>query len=386
MSRPFSAVAQKSLSSHVRRAGFTLIELLVVIAIIAILVSLLLPAVQQAREAARRSQCQNNLKQIGLAMHNYHGAFNTFPTARGGTQVDNATLYGAAPGATESSNSSRLAWTVGLLPYLDQTALWNQISKPLAVKADGTVQTPAFAPMGPRPWATTYGPWLVQVPALLCPTDGAPVVSQADTNYAVNWGDNGRGNGASNLTSPQSTNRGPFGYFAWRGLRDLRDGTTSTILVGEIGRGDGSRRYIGRVARNTGYSDSINLNPKANCLDIVSDVNDPGNYAASVTVMFDRGSRWIDGAASHSGFNTILPPNSPSCMQNNDDSGLGVISAGSHHSGGAQFVLGDGSVKFISETIDAGTQTAAVKTSGASNYGTWGALGTRDGGEVLGEF
>ena len=337
-----------------RRPGFTLIELLVVIAIIAILVSLLLPAVQQAREAARRSQCQNNLKQLGLAMHNYHSTYNSFPIGRGGTDGPN---YPGAAGGVEQ-NGGRLSALVVLTPFLDQTALWNQISKPLTYTHNGSQEL--AAPMGGRPWQEKYPPWRQQLPTLLCPSDGGPVPrnEEADTNYGLNWGDNGNGNG--DIIFENVDVRGMFGRQNAAAFRNMRDGTTSTLLMAEIGREDGSRLFQARYARQVGGSNfggAVHDNPNAGCLQRVIDEENPGFYDDDVNLGSNdqtRGTRWADGSAVFTGFNTVFPPNGPSCMENNDDSGDGVMSAGSYHSGGAQVVFGDGSVKFISETIDTG--------------------------------
>ncbi|QDT14757.1 DUF1559 family PulG-like putative transporter [Alienimonas californiensis] len=371
------------------RSGFTLIELLVVIAIIAILVSLLLPAVQQAREAARRSQCQNNLKQLGLAMHNYHSTYKVFPAGKGGTQVT------VGSDISTQSNQGWAGYLIPLLPYMDQTALWNQISRPLDTNGDGT---PDYAAGGPKVDNDSYPPWKNQIATLLCPTDGAQPTGVADTNYAANWGDNGAGNNTNNL----SQSRGMFAGAAsanprlHMGLRDARDGTVNTILIGEIGRDNGSKAFQGGyvvpsslTATNGSFAD-----PVANCVDVVSDPNNPGTYLDTVTYSTSRGSIWTAGGAGATGFNTILPPNSPSCQGEPDGTdtwrgfvyGRGIFSAGSYHTGGAQFVMCDGSVTFISETIDAGNQSAATPTKGKSPYGTWGALGSRNGGEVTGEF
>ncbi|NNJ25211.1 DUF1559 domain-containing protein [Alienimonas chondri] len=354
-----------------RRAGFTLIELLVVIAIIAILVSLLLPAVQQAREAARRSQCQNNLKQLGLALHNYHSTYKSFTIGRGGT----------------SDNRGRLSGLVGLSPYMDQTALWNQISRPSLLNSNGTTRAAdnPWPAMGPVPWNENYAPWATVTATLLCPSDGARVTNEADTNYAVNWGDNGDGNDDVFGTNPRV--RGMFGRVYPSSLRDMRDGTTSTLLMSEIGRGQGTRHYQSGFARD--LTREIFNDPEANCSDVVADPNNPGFYNPSANVRRgdqERGTRWADGSAVFTGFNTILPPNGPSCIHNGGDSSDGIMSAGSYHSGGVQVVFGDGSVKLISETIDVGNQNAQTVRSGKSPYGTWGALGSRDGGEVENEF
>ena len=373
-----------------RRVGFTLIELLVVIAIIAILVSLLLPAVQQAREAARRSQCQNNLKQIGLAMHNYHSTYNTFPSGSGGT-VGIGSDGNRDNNATPRANGNTLSFLPPLTPYLDQDALWGAISKP----------TGGEQAMGPDTWRGSYEPWATQISVLLCPSDGSQVTAgnPADTNYAANWGDNGR-NGRS--TNP-SQMRGMFiqtnvpnnnptkptgGHF---GLRDVRDGTTTTVLVSEIGRYNGTNAFQGLWAG--GQGPGIFDSPQS-CVTAVSDPANPGFYLASLkTAMADgrsqldtgrpRGTWWASATQQMSGFNTILPPNGPSCAQHGYEGGPGINTAGSFHSGGVQVVLCDGSVKFISETIDTGDLTKPNTTDGKSPYGVWGALGTRNAGELI---
>ena len=354
------------------RKGFTLIELLVVIAIIAILVSLLLPAVQQAREAARKAQCQNNLKQLGLALYNYESAFKTFPAGCAGTFVPD-------PGANpELANGNRLGWTIPLLPFLDQTALWNTISQG-APRPGAT--PPRWPKMGPVPWQGGYQPWDTQVASLLCPSDGANVAGRADTNYVACQGDNGRGNDQSN-----AANRGMFGRVVWRGVQDMRDGTVNTVLMSECGRFGGADNFQSRVIRNT--TDAV-ANPATNCVAAVVDPNNPGFYlparTAAGTNPINRGDQYAHGIVTITGFNTVLPPNGPSCSEGGDF-GNGVISAGSFHAGGVQVTMGDGSVRFIAETIDAGNQSAGPVTSGQSPYGVWGALGSRGGGEVKTDF
>lgn len=185
--------------SHFRhRPAFTLVELLVVIAIIGVLVGLLLPAVQAAREAARRMSCSNNVKQLGLAIHNYHAAYNQLPTHMSGTmpQTFNAAGNGNPLGNSTRApghNLSRLSIFVALLPFFEQQALWEQISQPSA-DPDGR----RFSAMGPNSERRLndhnshgfYAPWLTNVPTLRCPSDpGIGLPSQGRSNYSACLGD-----------------------------------------------------------------------------------------------------------------------------------------------------------------------------------------------------
>ena len=379
------------------RQGFTLIELLVVIAIIAILVSLLLPAVQQAREAARKAQCQNNLKQLGLAMHNYASTYKVLPAGSGGSAgpVGNP--------ASVMSNEGFLSAFPPLAPFLDQTALWDQMSQPLSTTFNGNPIT--YPPMGPWPamWnGNGYPPFNYQMATLLCPSDATPPVGAGDTNYAMSYGDNGTAFAENNVGFIQERGRGMFlGNWgrAWNAnlgqnlhtsFADARDGTTNTLLMSEIGRADrwdfrgGIARVGGLTDANGGYE-----NPRQNCLENPAhvDPNNPGKYLRTMSQQpdDDRGKSWATSYADVTGFHTIMPPNGPSCAPDGQwwaRRGKGMYSAGSYHSGGVQICLVDGSVQFISETIDTGDLTQTNPISGRSPYGTWGALGSRDGGEA----
>ncbi|QDT14848.1 DUF1559 family PulG-like putative transporter [Alienimonas californiensis] len=383
-------------SRPVGRSGFTLIELLVVIAIIAILVSLLLPAVQQAREAARRSQCQNNLKQIGLAMHNYHATYKIFPASMGGTtNVNSATTH----------NNGELSFFAALLPYLDQTALWNQLSKPLDADGDGTAEYPAFGTQPRGGSNLNYPPYRYQIATLLCPSDGTEAESAGDTNYGINHGDNGlsaeaaSGNRARGALRCRGMAGGLYQDCApfYVGLKDARDGTVNTLLLGEIARSESNRSYLGGAAENLSMAtvtvDNLVsfVNPQRDCIDKVQNPDDPGLYPASVGYEFSRGKAWPIGSAEYTGFTTITPPNGPSCLRltsptDGNRMGKGILAPTSYHTGGAQFGMVDGSVRFITENIDTGDLSKPTGGYGKSNYGTWGGLGSRAGGEVGGEY
>ncbi len=399
------------------RSGFTLVELLVVIAIIGVMVGLLLPAVQAAREAARRMSCSNNFKQIGLAIHNYHAAYNQLPTHGTGTNGGGAypqTVWAGDPTTGGGQNARSLSMFVGILPFMEQQALWEQISNPLRE----TGMTGSWNPMGPNPDLTNaYDPWMTEISGLRCPSDpgtGAP--AQGRTNYAACLGDS---NFRHETTSPSASGsissgsaemqRGSHrGMFVPRNrmvFRDVLDGLANTIMAGEIATdlGDldartdhvlwgGSSVTAPAVTNNDSYG-----NP-GGCRTLV-DSTRPQFWPASGTTSSDqrRGMKWACMYTRYSAFVTILPPNSPACMVHPTliERG-GTMSVSSRHQGGAHVIMGDGAVKFVTDSIEAGNSSAAppwffnsttTNLIGArSPYGLWGALGTRGAKETVGDF
>lgn len=348
------------------RSAFTLIELLVAIAIIAILIALLLPAVQQAREAARRTQCRNNLKQIVLAMHNYestHRAIAPYQPWDGPSGLYNSLVF--------------------LLPYMDQIPLYNQFNMSIAC------------------WDGTNGDlWTVAVPAFSCPSDSvANVGAAADNSYASNYGwprtstgINGERNVSSGnyaipngLTSIQphilpvdigwySSDTGGFPA-ASLGFGHCTDGLSNTIMYSERLRNNGTTHLIADVSDQR----SAYRNTTDEGIGTMSELVTRCRAMTSryKTLSNGRGYSWVDGFFDKGNvFTCLMPPNSRSCYFGGG-SGHGFydgdagITPSSQHPGGVLAGLGDGSVRFISDSID---------------LSIWWALGSRDGGEVNGEF
>ncbi len=318
-----------------RSQAFTLVELLVVIAIIGILVGLLLPAVQAAREAARRMQCSNNLKQLGLAMHNYESAYKKL--------VGGVGRFGCCWGT----------WQVGVLPYMEQSNLYN------------LYQNYGGSDPGPRYAATVnLNVTRSRIPSLTCPSDtpNAPILSVTSHNYAVNYGNTSFFQTQLPLTPPinflgapfmaytgSTSDDGPNGaaaaatftrfYGKHQSLASITDGTSNTLMVGEI------------------------LQGRQNDL---------------------RGFTWWGGA---SGFVTYMAPNSSApdvvtggncvslaanprmpCTTSTTASRPRMMGARSLHTGGVQVAYCDGHVSFISDSVD---------------YIVWNGVGTAAGGEVV---
>jgi prepilin-type N-terminal cleavage/methylation domain-containing protein/prepilin-type processing-associated H-X9-DG protein len=359
-----------------RFSGFTLVELLVVIAIIGILVGLLLPAVQAAREAARRMQCSNNLKQLGLALHNYASANReTFPHRIGG--IAEGTVPGLSP---------MIGALPRLLPFIEQNALYNMIDSP------GTYNGINFRAWGAMPSNANYTPWQTRVPSFLCPSD--PESSAVDRNlppksYVFSHGDFVGWWG-------EPATRGPFHvgvlYVSWASWKDagrvkfasITDGTSNTIAISEKAIPAAATRSI---RGGVGVVNAAVSKPNGQPVLCRSAVGPGGQFANGVTVGAFRSTSNSWSWAGRAEFSTIIGPNGPSCAEQNHD-WTGVLwTASSYHTGGVNSVFMDGSVRFVSDSIDTGnlaTRLGAVNQafSGPSAYGVWGALGSKDGGEV----
>ncbi|WP_442507709.1 DUF1559 domain-containing protein [Novipirellula sp. SH528] len=371
------------------RSGFTLVELLVVIAIIGVLVGLLLPAVQAAREAARRMSCSNNVKQLGLGMHNYHAAYNMLPMQSGGT-------HGKGTGP---SNRLMLSWLVGVLPFVEQQALWEQISNP-----NGT-----YPAMGGQTDDTNYLPWRTQVPAFRCPSD--PTQQTADfafTNYYACQGDAyfeqhhagindgsyiGSGDGTWGEAAGERWARGVFRTRHFTRFRDILDGTSNTIAAGEIVVDSNRHEVIATTMMNRGGNgcaapESYNIPAHIDPTRPQFTLNAGGNLWEG-TMRNSRGRRWQDGRSMYGNFHTIRPPNSYGVGRGWYDN-FGFSTAASRHQGGCHILMADGAVAFITSSIDSGDQnrTAPGCVGGGNDagmespYGVWGALGTKDSKET----
>jgi len=349
------------------RVGFTLVELLVVIAIIGILIALLLPAVQAAREAARRSQCTNNLKQIALAVHNYIDVYKVFPAL--GVRTCRGRYY---------------AWSMMILPYLEQKPLYDAIM--------AQAQSPD---MLPEPWHTTqnvpsspasWAPfvrqwWQIDIRTYVCPSD-QPIPNRQESPARLNYKGCVGDDYHQNHFRPDQNNRQNRGIFQcerYVGLEMVTDGTSNTIMLGEMVAGGYPDDIKGGVALNM-----TAWNPAA-CLARV----DPATKKLIPPVRADFrpvGGRAWDGRPYFTGFATLVAPNGPSCHWGGVDGNEHMGTASSFHPGGVNVAMADGAVKFISETIDVGNQAVDdVDTPGnrRSPWGVWGALGSAYGGESV---
>lgn len=398
-----------------KRLAFTLVELLVVIAIIAVLVALLLPAVQSAREAARRMSCGNNLKQIGLGMHNYHAAYRQLPIHGTGAtnELTNDTALADARNGTGFTRLE-LTYLVGLLPFVEQQMIWEQVSNPM-LESDGD-RWPAF---GPRPWQGNYPPWATEITTFRCASDpGVGVPALGRTNYAACTGDSfynaeegvtvwnittNRWQYESDSLAMQRSRCGLRGAFVTRKstmFSDIGDGLSQTIAVGEIATGLGQRdkRTISITNAKGGFVVVAN-NPRR-CFDLgYIDPQRPKFWASHANVygaVSERGFRWADFHTLQSQMNTILAPNSEVCLVGHSDT-YGIAPPSSYHPGGVHTLMCDGAVKFVTDSIEAGNSrtpsvycmaltalTNSVTPAGSpSPYGLWGALGTRASRETV---
>jgi prepilin-type N-terminal cleavage/methylation domain-containing protein/prepilin-type processing-associated H-X9-DG protein len=391
-----------------RRLGFTLVELLVVIAIIGVMVGLLLPAVQAAREAARRMSCGNNFKQIGLGIHNYHAAYDRMPKHGSGPKNVNRTDQWWNESTSVHEHLSAL---VGLLPFVEQQALWEQISNPFINNNPVVAGNASFPAFGYNPWKSVndniaggrnYTPWYTEVAGFRCPSDpGVGLPAAGRTNYAVCYGDtitrmhNGvYSNDNQNVrddASFRALSRGCFANFAQYRFRDVLDGLANTICMGEINTGLGDSDITTSAWSNGGIFD----NPRA-CRDASLISTTRPRFWAGTSSSQSRGFSWAGCAPGYTQINTILPPNTENCVNTGNNWFPGTYSPSSRHQGGCHVLMADGAVKFVTDSIEAGNSAAGPVIAGgtgtrapgsASPYGLWGSLGTRASKETItGDF
>ena len=347
--------------------GFTLVELLVVIAIIGILIALLLPAVQAAREAARRSACGNNMKQLGLAIHNYHDTYNAMPYL----QVD------AAVG-----RFTFVSGLVGLLPFIEQSALHDQIT---STSTFGGVTYPPYASYFGR--TTAYLPWVAMIPTYLCPSDpGAAERSSEGTgrnSYCFSVGD-WTPHSWSSGTRLMGT-RGPFAFRKNFNFRAVTDGLSNTIAMSERCLGVGGPRVKGGGVTN--QVGALDTDPTKNSpIVCMGTLGTGGMYRSGLTYFSSSGGGgwfWAAGFCGSTSINTILPPNGPTCGRTADWGEEIFVPPTSYHPGGVMVVWCDGAVSFISDTVNTGNLALGSVAVGPSPYGIWGALGSKDGMESV---
>ena len=345
-----------------RWLGFTLVELLVVIAIIGILVALLLPAIQAAREAARRTQCNNNLKQLGVALHNYHDIYKQFPIGSRNQDAAN----------TPTGNVWDAGWhrkgtpLVKLLPYVEQQPMYDALNTIADVDAQLFLQNsnPDMTPVGAFPFTGSNGV-RPQMPAYRCPSDPYVNVNNPPTNYAMNigaqampnqggacnlypgniFGNGATGHGSANTPIGVNSISGVFSRYDYGAkMAEITDGTSNTIAIGEILPKCGDHHRGGWFNSNALWTATTSPINYPTC------AGEPPGFA---------------------GFNVPAgsPPDVTSC--NGDSNWMTSQGFKSKHPGGAQFLFCDGSVHFLNEGMD---------------YRTYQRLGSKNEGEPLGNF
>ncbi|MDR2643306.1 MAG: DUF1559 domain-containing protein [Planctomycetaceae bacterium] len=372
-----------------KKSGFTLVELLVVIAIIGILIALLLPAIQAAREASRRSACQVKLKQLVLATHNHHDVAGYLPA---GVNKYGRTDY-------------RFSAFMPMLPFLEQTALFDLFQANYQTR---------------EPWDNNGGRngtnWgrvtCADLSSIVgCPSDSTLFTFTARaptdvmrTSYRVcngDWSDR------AGVTSCENK-RGVFSGFrdSTRNIDAIGDGTSNTICFSEAAvAANGVESVFGIFKQVDSDLPNINESPTVvfraeTCRNSVSGYNYVSIAGLTADVI---GRRLFDSATIFTGFATILPPNSASCRRGDRNETLGgayieanastgepqrgvLISATSYHNNGVNVALCDGSIRFVTESIDWGGATALTAKcveSGQSPFGIWGAMGSINGGEAV---
>lgn len=372
---PVKRALRSSGHSVCYRRGFTLVELLVVIAIIGVLIGLLLPAVQAVRESARRSRCQNNLKQLSLALLGHESAKRMFPPQAGNKDWSDI---------TNNNNWWGIGWIPAVLPYCEEQALYDSIITYLRASASNGVNS-----------TSASNPFRQQLMTLACPSDPAALAVNdpndlGNTNYRGNRGD-------LFVAKNDGSHRGVFGQWRWSNdvnvtqpgnepitLARISDGTSKTLLLSEAAVGVPNSRDI-----RSGMAAGLTLS--GNPTQCLSASDGATITAASVASALNghKGHLWGEANPGHSQFFTVIAPNSVSCTATGGTSALNsptYVTPSSFHDGGVVASMCDGSVRFIVNGIDCGNPAATTPHKASTNpsvYGVWGRLGTRNCGETI---
>ena len=331
------------------RKAFTLIELLVVIAIIAILVALLLPAVQQAREAARRSSCKNNLKQIGVALHNYHDTHGVFPP---GYIVRNVARSDNAPAETAAGGQG-FAWGTMILPYMEQGPLYDQFDFRLNAQQSPNIE---------------LGQTVLS--SFLCPSDSqddrfdvtdsnSNTYTLASANYVGLFG-----YGSVTMNAGQPVENGLFYRNSRTKMRDVTDGTSNTIIVGE-------RMHFADFVRITNTSDPMYQAPSDSNSTWYAALPDIARPSGMTNMMIGMNAMMANEWQGSLVLGHVGQSMGAMMMHRTPNTTNHIVHFSSAHRGGVQFILADGSVHFLSENID---------------YNVFRYLGQIADGNVIGEF
>lgn len=355
------------------KRAFTLVELLVVIAIIGVLIALLLPAVQAAREAARRMECTSKTKQISLALHNHHDVKNYFPPC--GDKFNGKFTASAAAGTM-----------LYLMPFIEMQSLYDGVNGVANGAYGGPWDTPVMKSHG-----------LISV--VLCPSNAYREIKtegQIPHNYVFSMGDGCWAQHTTNeIYDHCVTSRGMFYYNddhifnTGKTFSNCDDGSSNTVAVSECLTPEvhGGNDIRSNVAVYTGIWDTVAYGRPGNCMTGLTRTDRTFDSSAHASTENWRGELAASGWLSANAFTTMTPPNSPICVYEIASGGhnrWGVFPPASNHPGGVVVGLLDGSVRFVSDTVDCnGASERAVKT-GPSPFGIWGAYGTPSGGEAGG--
>jgi prepilin-type N-terminal cleavage/methylation domain-containing protein/prepilin-type processing-associated H-X9-DG protein len=403
-------------------SGFSLVELLVTISIVAILLGLLVSAVQAAREAARRVKCTANFKQVALAVQMYHNAHNGLPAL--------CTTYKGYDATERTDTDSRIGMCgaqIFLLPFMEQQQVYDGFRdfaslKPFGDPPNGFNINEPFPPSYPNVYTDGAHPrhWAsgVVIPVLTCPSDGeSGVLESPEREYNLMIGHGypfdysdwkfSRRNTMFNMgdaplyncdIDTPATDRGAFTPHSWKSFSDITDGMSNTLCLAESISGpptdynvykNGDYSKISHALRDVAAApdayDPVNMRVWPSlCLESVNKI-DPMRLDR-VEPWGGRGTYWFVGRPLSNGFSTNLPPNSVTCSFGVATFGSVMGGVSSFHPGGANAAMFDGSVRFIRDDIDTGdlfVPEANQAVEGKSTYGVWGALGSINGREAV---